>query len=72
LIEKVEELLHATDDPDNYCMHIQHIILYTSDGQQRLKSFLRPHVIKCVQNVIEVMSSSSASGCELALVDLQQ
>ena len=35
-------------------------------------SFLRPHVIKCVQGVIEAMSSSSASACALALVDLQQ
>ena len=72
LIRKGEELLHATDDPDNYRMHIQAIIEYTSDGRQRLKSFLRPHVIKCVQGVIEATSSSSASGCELALVDLQQ
>ena len=59
--------------PDNnYRILIQHIIQYTSDGQQRLESFLRPHVIKCVQGVIEAMSSSSASGCALALVDLQQ
>jgi len=72
LFGKVEELLHATDDPDNYCVHIRPIILYTSDGRQRLKSFLRPHVIKCVQGVIEATSSSSASGCALALVDLQQ
>jgi len=34
LIGKVEELFDATDDPDN--KHIQHIILYTSDGQQCL------------------------------------
>ena len=68
----VEELLHATDDPDNYRMHIQYIIEYSSDGQQRLESFLRLHVIKCVQDMIEAMSSSSASGCALALVDLQQ
>ena len=40
LIGKVEELLHATDHPDNYLMHIQYIILYTSDGLQRLKAFL--------------------------------
>ena len=72
LIRKGEELLHATDDPDNYRMHIQAIIEYTSDGRQRLKSFLRPHVIECVQGVIEAMSSSSASGCASALVDLQQ
>ena len=72
LFGKLEELLHATDDPDNYRMHIQAIIEYTSDGRQRLKSFLRPHVIECVQGVIEAMSSSSASGCASALVDLQQ
>ena len=29
-------------------------------------------MIECVQGVIEAMSSSSASGCALALVDLQQ
>ncbi len=29
-------------------------------------------MIKCFQGVIEAMSSSSASGCTLALVDLQQ
>jgi len=72
LIGKVEELLHATDDPDNYRMDIQHVILYTSNGRQQFESFLRPHVIECVQGVIEAMSSSSASGCALALVDLQQ
>jgi len=70
LIGKVEELLHATDDPDNYCMHIRPIIHFSSDGEQRFESFLRPHVIKRVQGVIEAMSSSSASGCALALVDL--
>ena len=70
LFGKVEELLHATDHPDNnYRMHIQQIIEYTSDGRQRLESFLRLHVMKCV---IEAMSSSSASGCASALVDLQQ
>ena len=76
LIGKVEELLHATDDPDNYRMLIQAIIQFSSDGRQRLKSLLRPHVIKCVQDVIEAMSeamsSSSASGCASALVDLRQ
>ena len=36
--------------------------------QQQLKL----HVIKCVQGVIKAMSSSSASGCALALVDLHQ
>ena len=68
LIGKVEEFLHATDDPDNnYHMLIQHIIQYSSDGRQR---FLRLHVI-CVQEVIEAMSSSGASGCASTLVDLQ-
>ena len=68
LIGKVEELLHATHDPDNnYHMLIQHIIQYSSDGRQR---FLRLHVI-CVQEVIEAMSSSGASGCASTLVDLQ-
>jgi len=33
LIGKVEELLHITDYPDNYYIYIQHIILYTSDGE---------------------------------------
>ena len=56
------------DDPDNYRMHIRQIIQYTSDVRQ-FESFLRPHVVKCA---IEVMSSSSASGCALALVDLRQ
>ena len=70
---KGEELLHATDDPDNYHVLIQQIIRYTSDGLQRLESFLRLHVIKCVQDVIEAMSSSSgASGCASTLVDLRQ
>ena len=73
LIGQVEELFDATDDPDNnYRMLIQHIIRSTSDGRQRLKSLLRPHVIKCVQGVIEVMSSLGASGFASALVDLQQ
>ena len=72
LIGKVEELLHATHDPDNYRMHIQYIIHFSSDGLQRLKSFFRLHMINCVQGVIEAMSSSSASGCASALVDLQQ
>ena len=44
LFGKVEELLHATDHPKNYRMHIRQIIEYTSDGRQRFKSFLRPHV----------------------------
>ena len=60
LFGKVEELLHATDDLDNYHMHIQHIIWYTSDSQQQFESFLRLYVIKYVQ---EVISSSDASGC---------
>ena len=72
LIRKVEELLHATDHPHNYCMLIQQIIRYTSDGLQRFESFLRPHVRKRVQGVIEAMSSSSASGCASTLVDLRQ
>jgi len=69
---KVEELLHATDHPHNYRMVIQHIIQYSSDGLRRLESFLRLHVIKCVQDVIEAMSSLGASGCASALVDLHQ
>ena len=69
LIGKVEELLHATDDPDNYHVLIQP---RSSDGQQQFESFLRLYVIKCVQGVIKTTSSSSASGCALALVDLQQ
>jgi len=70
LFGKGEELLHATHDPDNYCMHIRAIIQYSSDGRQRLESKL--HVIKCVQGVIEAMSSSDASGCASTLVDFQQ
>ena len=66
LIKKVEKLLHATDHPDNYCMHIQYIIQFSSDDLQHLKSFLRLHVRRCVQ---EVMSSSDASGYALALVN---
>ena len=69
LFGKVEELLHATDDPHNYRMLIQRIIEWSSDGEQRLESFLKLHVIKCVQGVIKAMSSSSASGC---VVDLHQ
>ena len=72
LIGKVEELLHATHDPENYRMHIQYIIHFSSDGLQRLKSILKLHVRKRVQGVIEAMSSSSASGCASALVDLRQ
>jgi len=68
----VEELLHATDDPDNYRMHIQYIIQFSSDGLQRLERLLRLYVIKRVQGVIEAMSSSGMSGCVLALVDLRQ
>ena len=71
LIGKVEELLHATDHPDNnYCMLIQRIIDCSSDGRQQFKSVLRSHMIKCVQGVIEAMSSLGASAS--ALVDLQQ
>ena len=53
LIGKVEELLHATDDPDNYRMVIQPITEWSFDGRQRLISFLRLHVRKRVQGVIE-------------------
>jgi len=72
LFGKGEELLHATHDPDNYHVLIEAIIRWSSDGPQRLKSFLRLHVIECVQGVIKTTSSSSASGCASALVDLQQ
>ena len=72
LFGKVEELLYATDDPDNYRMHIRLIIRYTSNSRQRLESFLRLHVIKHVQGVIEAMSSSGVSSCAWTLVDLQQ
>ena len=44
LFGKVEELLHATDHPENYRMHIQYIIQFSSDGRQHFKSFLRLHV----------------------------
>ena len=67
LFGKVEELLHATDDPENYHMHIRAIIQFSSDGRQRFESFLKLHVIKRVQGVIEAMSSSSASGCASTL-----
>ena len=69
LIGKVEELLHATDDPDNYRMVIRQIIWYSSDGEQCFESFLKLYVIKCVQDVIKTMSSSGASGCASTLVD---
>jgi len=80
LFGKVEELLHATDHPDNYRMLIQEIIRWSSDGRQRLESCtyrnkqqqLRLHVIYHVQGVIGAMSSSGASGCVLTLVDLQR
>ena len=72
LIGKVEELLHATDHPHNYRMLIQQIISWSSDGEERFDSFLRLHVRKRVQGVIEAMSSSSASGCASTLVDLRQ
>ena len=64
LIGKVEELLHATDNPDNYCMHIQRIIQFSSDSEE--DSFLRLHMM---WSVIEAMSSSSASDCASALVN---
>jgi len=44
LFGKAEEFLHATDHPDNYRRLIQQIILSSSDGFQRLNSFLRLHV----------------------------
>jgi len=69
---KGEELFDATDDPDNYHVHIQEIIRWSFDGRQHFESFLRLHVRKRVLGVIEAMSSSSASGCALALVDLRQ
>ena len=47
-------------------------MLLSSDKLQYLKIFLRLHVIKYVQEVIEAMLLSSASGCASALVDLQQ
>ena len=72
LFGKVEELLHATDHPRNYRMHIQSFIHWSSDGEQRLESFLRLHVRKRVQSVIKAMSSSGASGCASTLVDLQR
>ena len=73
LIGKVEELFDATEHPDNnYRMLIRQIIRYSSSGFQRLESFLRLHGRKRVLGVIEAMSSSSASGCASALVDLQQ
>ena len=67
LFGKVEELLYATYDSHNYHMLIQQIIKWSSDSEQHLKSFLKLHIIKYVQNVIEVMSSSRS-----ALVDLYQ
>jgi len=33
LIGKVEELLHATDNPENYYRHIQLIIQFSSDSR---------------------------------------
>ena len=67
LFGKVEELLHAAYDSYNYHMLIQRIIKWSSDSEQCLKSFLKLHIIKYVQNVIEVMLSSRS-----ALVDLYQ
>jgi len=48
LIGKVEELLYATDNPDNYHMYIQYIIQFSSDDLQCLKSFLRLYMRRCV------------------------
>jgi len=72
LFGKVEELLYATEYPHYYHRHIRLIIQFSSDGRQRLESFLRLHVIKHVQGVIEAMSSSGVSSCAWILVDLQQ
>jgi len=46
LIGKVEKLFYTTDDLDNYYMHVQYIIQFSSDNLQHLKSFLRLHAIK--------------------------
>ena len=70
LFGKVEELLHATDHPHDYCIYIQLIIDCSSNGRQRLKSFLRLHVIKHVQGVIEAMLSFGVNCCASALVNL--
>ena len=70
LIGKVEELFYTTNHPHNYHILIQQIIQFSSDGQQQFKSFLELHVIKHVLGVIEAMSSLSANGCALALVNL--
>ena len=40
LFGKVEELLDAADNPDNYRMHIQQIIRSSSDGRRQLETFL--------------------------------
>ena len=56
LVGKVEELLHATDHPDNnYRMFIRQIIRYSSDGEQCLESFLKLHVRKPGRDVIGVI-----------------
>ena len=66
LIGKVEELLHATDHPENnYYIYIQQIIQYSSDSEQCFKSFFKLYII-------EAMLLLSASGCASTLVDLQQ
>jgi len=41
LCGKVDELLHATDHPDNYPMHIQIIIQYSSVGVWQFNSLLQ-------------------------------
>ena len=67
LVGKVEELLHATNHPDNnYRMLIQQIIQYSSDGEQCLES--------CTWESVggTWTGSSSVSGCASTLVDLQQ
>jgi len=69
LFNKMEELLHTTDDPDNYCMHIRPIIGCSPDGVRRFNSFLTLYVKKRMK---EVMSSSDASGRASTLINIQQ
>lgn len=69
LIGKVEELLYTTDNPDNYSILIQQIILLSSNSQQY---FFRLYIIKYVQDMISAMLSLDASSCTLTLVNLQQ
>ena len=77
LIGKVEELLHATDDPDNYHMHIRAIIRSRSDELQHLESFLRLYMIKhvrlrrCRHQVRVAVHRPLSTPCR-PLVDFQQ